>query len=122
MKRRYKLDAPKGVNSRNRQNTLIKKTIGWESDLPLRRDMKTTYALILGKMTGRKKRANVTTRPAQSLLAKSNVKRYFPEAEEFVLGGAIRPIIGGYCGAFVFGSGGIMPPIIGAATSPTIAT
>ena len=44
LKRRYKLDAPKGVNGRNSDNTLIKQLLGWEphpasrrhgADLPL---------------------------------------------------------------------------------------
>lgn len=46
LKRSYKLDAPKGVNGRNSENTLIKKTLGWEPDLPLRKGMEKTYAWI----------------------------------------------------------------------------
>jgi GDP-D-mannose 3', 5'-epimerase len=51
LKRTYKLDAPKGVNGRNSDNELIKKTLGWEPDLPLRKGMEKTYAWILGEMT-----------------------------------------------------------------------
>src|SRR5260221_3241007 len=51
LKRSYKLDAPKGVNGRNSDNELIKKTLGWEPDLPLRKGMEKTYAWILGEMT-----------------------------------------------------------------------
>ncbi|HEY1662608.1 MAG TPA: NAD-dependent epimerase/dehydratase family protein [Verrucomicrobiae bacterium] len=46
LKRKYKLDAPKGVNGRNSDNTLIKQTLGWEPDLPLRKGMEKTYAWI----------------------------------------------------------------------------
>ena len=51
LKRNYKLDAPKGVNGRNSENTLIKKTLGWEPDLPLRKGMEKTYAWIYDEMT-----------------------------------------------------------------------
>ena len=51
LKRKYKLDAPKGVNGRNSDNTLIKKTLGWEPDLPLRKGMEKTYAWIYDEMT-----------------------------------------------------------------------
>jgi nucleoside-diphosphate-sugar epimerase len=36
LKRSYNLNAPKGVNGRNSDNTLIKKTFGWEPDTKLR--------------------------------------------------------------------------------------
>jgi GDP-D-mannose 3', 5'-epimerase len=49
--RRYNLSAPKGVNGRNSDNTLIKKTLGWEPSTPLRDGMKKTYHWILGEMT-----------------------------------------------------------------------
>jgi len=51
LKRTYKLDAPKGVNGRNSDNELIKQTLGWEPDLPLRKGMEKTYAWILAEMT-----------------------------------------------------------------------
>ena len=35
-KRRYKLDAPKGVRGRNSDNTLIKQKLGWAPSIPLR--------------------------------------------------------------------------------------
>jgi nucleoside-diphosphate-sugar epimerase len=54
LKRRYNLSAPKGVNGRNSDNTLIKKTLGWEPDLPLRKGMEKTYAWIYDEMTKRK--------------------------------------------------------------------
>ncbi|MGH7975445.1 MAG: NAD-dependent epimerase/dehydratase family protein [Limisphaerales bacterium] len=54
LKRSYNLSAPKGVNGRNSDNTLIKKTLGWEPDLPLRKGMEKTYAWIYDEMTRRK--------------------------------------------------------------------
>src|SRR5579884_2988621 len=51
LKRRYKLDAPKGVNGRNSDNTLIKQMLGWEPDTPLRVGMEKTYAWIYDQMT-----------------------------------------------------------------------
>lgn len=50
LKRNYKLDAPLGVNGRNSDNTLIKKTLGWEPDLPLAVGMEKTYRWIYDQM------------------------------------------------------------------------
>ena len=46
LKRRYKLDAPKGVNGRNSDNTLIQKAFGWEPNIKLRAGLEKTYAWI----------------------------------------------------------------------------
>jgi GDP-D-mannose 3', 5'-epimerase len=46
LKRRYNLDAPKGVNGRNSDNTLIKKLLNWEPNVPLRTGMELTYKWI----------------------------------------------------------------------------
>jgi GDP-D-mannose 3', 5'-epimerase len=46
LKRNYKLDAPKRVNGRNSDNTLIRKMLGWEPSIPLRTGMEKTYAWI----------------------------------------------------------------------------
>ncbi|MCU1334854.1 MAG: gME-2 [Bryobacterales bacterium] len=46
LKRVYDLDAPKGVMGRNSDNTLIKKYLGWEPDIPLRQGLEKTYAWI----------------------------------------------------------------------------
>ncbi len=35
LKRRYDLDAPKGVRGRNSDNTLIRERLGWEPSTPL---------------------------------------------------------------------------------------
>ncbi len=46
LKRRYKLDAPKGVNGRNSDNTLIQRYLDWQPDTKLRDGMARTYAWI----------------------------------------------------------------------------
>lgn len=43
LKRKYDLNAPKGVRGRNSENTLIKKYLGWEPSIPLKAGMKKTY-------------------------------------------------------------------------------
>ena len=43
LKRTYNLKAPKGVNGRNSDNTLIKKYLGWEPGIRLRDGMEKTY-------------------------------------------------------------------------------
>ena len=46
LQRRYNLNAPKGVNGRNSDNTLIHKYLGWEPSIRLRDGMALTYAWI----------------------------------------------------------------------------
>ena len=46
LKRRYNLDAPKGVNGRNSDNTLIKKLLKWEPSTSLRAGLEKTYRWI----------------------------------------------------------------------------
>ena len=46
LNRRYNLDAPKGVNGRNSDNTLVRKVLNWEPDTTLREGMKKTYEWI----------------------------------------------------------------------------
>ena len=46
LKRNYKLDAPKGVNGRNSDNTRIQELLGWEPSIRLREGMERTYAWI----------------------------------------------------------------------------
>jgi GDP-D-mannose 3',5'-epimerase len=46
LKRKYDLSAPKGVNGRNSDNTLIKKYLNWEPDTSLRAGLEKTYAWI----------------------------------------------------------------------------
>jgi GDP-D-mannose 3',5'-epimerase len=46
LKRTYNLDAPKGVNGRNSDNTLILEKLGWEPSIRLRDGMERTYRWI----------------------------------------------------------------------------
>jgi nucleoside-diphosphate-sugar epimerase len=43
LKRNYDLSAPKGVNGRNSDNTLIQKYLNWEPNTPLRLGLEKTY-------------------------------------------------------------------------------
>jgi nucleoside-diphosphate-sugar epimerase len=47
--RKYDLSAPKGVNGRNSDNTLIQKYLGWEPSTTLRSGLESTYNWILGQ-------------------------------------------------------------------------
>ena len=44
--RRYNLTAPKGVNGRNSDNTLILQKLGWEPSIRLREGLRKTYSWI----------------------------------------------------------------------------
>jgi nucleoside-diphosphate-sugar epimerase len=59
LKRKYKLDAPKGVRGRNSDNTLIEKYLGWEPSIRLRDGMEKTYRWIYDEMrkSGTERRA-----------------------------------------------------------------
>jgi nucleoside-diphosphate-sugar epimerase len=46
LKRRYDLDAPKGVSGRNSDNSRIRRYLGWEPDTRLREGMERTYEWI----------------------------------------------------------------------------
>jgi len=50
LERRYRLDAPKGVNGRNSDNTRIREYLGWEPSVRLRDGMAKTYAWIEEQM------------------------------------------------------------------------
>lgn len=52
LKRNYNLSAPKGVNGRNSDNTLIKKLLSWEPDTRLADGMEKTYRWIYDQMKG----------------------------------------------------------------------
>ena len=63
--RNYNLDAPKGVNGRNSDNTLIQKYLGWEPSISLRAGLEKTYAWIYDQYVARSKgdvRASVVNR------------------------------------------------------------
>jgi nucleoside-diphosphate-sugar epimerase len=51
--RRYDLDAPKGVMGRNSDNTLIRRYLDWEPDIPLRAGLEKTYAWIYDQYMAR---------------------------------------------------------------------
>jgi nucleoside-diphosphate-sugar epimerase len=55
LKRKYDLGAPKGVNGRNSENTLIKKYLNWEPDTPLRAGLEKTYAWIYNQYLARER-------------------------------------------------------------------
>src|SRR2546423_11717430 len=57
LKRSYNLKAPKGVNGRNSDNTLIQKYLGWEPNTRLRDGMEKTYAWIYDQMVNGKSEA-----------------------------------------------------------------
>ena len=46
LKRKYDLNAPKGVGGRNSDNTFIKQVLGWEPSTPLEKGLAKTYAWI----------------------------------------------------------------------------
>jgi GDP-D-mannose 3', 5'-epimerase len=54
LKRRYNLGAPKGVNGRNSDNTLIQEIFGWEPSTKLRDGLERTYHWIYDQMTSAK--------------------------------------------------------------------
>jgi nucleoside-diphosphate-sugar epimerase len=51
LKRNYNLSAPKGVNGRNSDNTLIQKVFGWQPATRLRDGMEKTYRWIYDEIT-----------------------------------------------------------------------
>ena len=53
LKRNYNLSAPKGVNGRNSDNTLIQKYLHWEPNTRLRDGMERTYHWIFDQMSKR---------------------------------------------------------------------
>jgi GDP-D-mannose 3', 5'-epimerase len=55
LKRNYDLSAPKGVNGRNSDNTLIKKYLSWEPSTPLRVGMEKTYRWIYNQYMARER-------------------------------------------------------------------
>jgi len=54
LKRNYKLDAPRGVNGRNSDNTKIQQELGWAPSIRLREGLARTYAWIEGEMLSSK--------------------------------------------------------------------
>jgi GDP-D-mannose 3', 5'-epimerase len=54
LKRNYNLSAPKGVNGRNSDNTLIQKKLNWAPSIKLREGLAKTYAWIENEMLAAK--------------------------------------------------------------------
>ncbi len=46
LERKYDPSAPKGVNGRNSDNTLIQSVLGWEPSISLREGLETTYSWV----------------------------------------------------------------------------
>jgi GDP-D-mannose 3', 5'-epimerase len=55
LKRKYDLSAPRGVNGRNSDNTLIKKYLQWEPDTTLQAGLERTYAWIYDQYLARER-------------------------------------------------------------------
>ncbi|HKQ85315.1 MAG TPA: hypothetical protein VJS43_00960, partial [Candidatus Acidoferrales bacterium] len=55
LKRRYDLSAPKGVNGRNSDNTLIQKLLRWQPNTTLRAGLEKTYAWIYDQYLARER-------------------------------------------------------------------
>jgi GDP-D-mannose 3', 5'-epimerase len=55
LKRNYNLDAPKGVNGRNSDNTQIQKYLNWEPNTPLRTGLEATYRWIYDQYMARER-------------------------------------------------------------------
>jgi GDP-D-mannose 3',5'-epimerase len=53
LNRKYNLSAPKGVNGRNSDNTLIQEVLGWEPSTSLRDGMELTYRWIYDQIRGK---------------------------------------------------------------------
>jgi nucleoside-diphosphate-sugar epimerase len=66
LRRTYNLNAPKGVNGRNSDNTVIRERLGWEPSIPLRLGLERTYAWIYDEFAakyGVGKRRVITSAP-----------------------------------------------------------
>ncbi len=53
LKRTYNLKAPKGVNGRNSDNSLVQQVLGWEPSITLRDGLEKTYRWIYDQMSQR---------------------------------------------------------------------
>jgi GDP-D-mannose 3', 5'-epimerase len=65
LRRKYNVSAPKGVNGRNSDNTLIRKLLNWEPSVPLRTGLEKTYAWIYDQYLTRE-RAKIGSRDSQT--------------------------------------------------------
>ena len=55
LERTYDLSAPKGVNGRNSDNTMIQERLGWEPSIRLRDGLEKTYRWIEGEIRASEK-------------------------------------------------------------------
>ena len=63
LQRNYNLDAPKGVNGRNSENTLIRELLGWEPSISLQQGMEKTYAWIYDQIKSGASKDSVVNTP-----------------------------------------------------------
>jgi len=66
LKRNYNLSAPKGVNGRNSDNTLIRKYLNWAPDTTLRAGLEKTYAWIYDEYLARERGDSSVVREASA--------------------------------------------------------
>jgi len=66
LRRIYEPGAPKGVNGRNSDNTLIKKYLGWEPSISLRAGLERTYAWIAEQYQLRERGADGVVREIET--------------------------------------------------------
>ena len=64
LERKYKLNAPRGVNGRNSDNTLIKTYLGWEPSIRLRDGLAKTYEWIEREMLAMSAKSRTHASPA----------------------------------------------------------
>jgi GDP-D-mannose 3', 5'-epimerase len=65
LRRKYDLSAPKGVNGRNSDNTLIQRLLDWQPDTTLRAGLEKTYSWIHDQVVARERGdAGVISEPA----------------------------------------------------------
>ena len=67
LRRRYKVDAPKGVNGRNSDNRLIRELLAWEPSVPLRFGMEQTYRWIYDEIVSGRSRDTEVNRATTHL-------------------------------------------------------
>jgi len=67
LKRNYNLDAPKGVNGRSSDNTLIQKHLHWEPSTSLREGLAKTYAWIYDQYIARESGKGSFIREAEAV-------------------------------------------------------
>jgi GDP-D-mannose 3', 5'-epimerase len=59
LRRKYDLNAPKGVNGRNSDNSLIQEYLNWQPNTPLRTGLEATYRWIYDQYMARERRKGI---------------------------------------------------------------